>query len=148
MRELFSHRVLYTLLAVTFLLLSFSCFSARTANENFYSPKSKQLYCDLSELYEKSGNISFDRLIPNEMKEKYGIRREGDELYVNGKIEINSQYNESNFSANGITVNSSANNFINVSIPLSTYLKLDRVPGIDYVEIESEDSQQYWSYSP
>jgi hypothetical protein len=106
--------------------------------EPFYSPKSKMLYNDLLELSKKSNWTNLNSLVTPEMKEKYGIKKEENDLFVGAKLKINEMYDDDELWQKGLKVGTRINSIVTVKIPLFAYLSLNEIDGIDYVEIDSE----------
>ena len=115
------------------------CSTADIMGEPFYSPKSKKLYNELIELSKKSSWTNLNEMVSEEMQKEYGIKKDANELYVDGTIKINEFYNDEELWYKGIKVGSRLNSVVKISIPLFLYTSLNEIEGIDYVEISSED---------
>ncbi len=126
--------------AITMLnsLLIYNCSSTQVLQESFYSPKSKLLYNDLLELSKKSDWTNLNSLVSEEMKQKYNLKKEDNDLFVGAKLRINEMYDDDELWAKGIKVGTRINSIVTVRIPLFAYLSLNDIDGIDYIEIDSE----------
>ena len=120
------------------ILIICSCTTEEIMKDSFYSGKSRSLYNELLEISKTSEWTNLNSKISNEMKNKYGIKEENNELYVGAILKINEMYDDEDLWINGIIVGTRLNSIVSVKIPLYAYLSLYEVDGIDYVQIDSD----------
>jgi hypothetical protein len=135
MKITFSKSIICLSLISGGLLSALNCSSSTIMGEPFYSPKSKELYNELLEISKETNWTNLNSLVPEEMKKKYEIKEEENDLLVGAKLIINELYDDEELWEKGIKVGTRINSLVEVRIPLLAYLSLNEIAGIDHVEI-------------
>lgn len=121
-----------------FFIFFYSCATAQV-NSGFYSNNAHKLYDELIELNTKTDWTNLNSLVTPEMKKRYNIYEEDDDLWVDAKFVIDEDsYNDQELWNNGIKVGTRINDEVEVKIPMHAYLVLTNIFSIEYVELKDE----------
>ncbi len=123
---------------VIFVLFFYSCANAQVTS-GFYSNQAQKLYNELLELNTKANWTNLNSLVTSEMKKRYNIYEEDDDLWVDAKFVIDEEsYDDQELWNNGIKVGTRINDEVAVKIPLHAYLSLENIFSLEYVELKDE----------
>jgi hypothetical protein len=123
---------------VIFVLSFYSCANAQVTS-GFYSNQAQKLYNELIELNTKTDWTNLNSLVTPEMKKRYNIYEEDDDLWVDAKFVIDEEsYDDQELWNNGIKVGTRINDEVEVKIPLHAYLSLENIFSLEYVELKDE----------
>jgi len=123
---------------ITFIIFFYSCANAQVTS-GFYSNQAQKLYNELIELNANTDWTNLNSLVTPEMKKRYNIYEEDDDLWVDAKIMIDEEsYDDQELWNNGIRVGTRINDEVEVKIPLHAYLVLTNIFSIEYVELKDE----------
>lgn len=123
---------------VIFFLFFYSCANAQVTS-GFYSNQAQKLYNELIELNTKTDWTNLNSLVTPEMKKRYNIYEEDDDLWVDAKFMIDEEsYDDQELWNNGIRVGTRINDEVEVKIPLHAYLTIENIFSLEYVELKDE----------
>jgi hypothetical protein len=123
---------------LTFIIFFYSCANAQVTS-GFYSNQAQKLYNELIELNTKTDWTNLNSLVTPEMKKRYNIYEEDDDLWVDAKFVIDEEsYDDQELWNNGIKVGTRINDEVEVKIPLHAYLVLTNIFSLEYVELKDE----------
>mgnify|MGYP001185013290 CR=1 FL=1 len=123
---------------ITFIIFFYSCANAQVTS-GFYSNQAQKLFNELIELNTKTDWTNLNSLVTPEMKKRYNIYEEDDDLWVDAKFVIDEEsYDDQELWNNGIKVGTRINDEVEVKIPLHAYLVLTNILFLDYVELKGE----------
>ena len=121
-----------------FFIFFYSCATAQV-NSGFYSNNAQKLYNELVELNTKTDWTNLNALVTPEMKKRYKIYEEDDDLWVDAKFVIDEESSDDQeLWNNGIKVGTRINDEVEVKIPLHAYLVLTNIFSVEYVELKDE----------
>ena len=121
-----------------FFIFFYSCATAQV-NSGFYSNNAQKLYNEIIELNTKTDWTNLNSLVTPEMKKRYKIYEEDDDLWVDAKIVIDEESSDDQeLWNNGIKVGTRINDEVEVKIPLHAYLVLTNIFSVEYVELKDE----------
>ena len=121
-----------------FFIFFYSCVNAQVTS-GFYSNQAKKLYNELIELNTNTDWTNLNSLVSPEMKKRYNIYEEDDDLWVNAKFIIDEEsYDDQELWNNGIKVGTRINDEVEVKIPLHAYLTIENIFSLEYVELKDE----------
>ena len=123
---------------LTFIIFFYSCANAQVTS-GFYSNQAQKLYNELIELNTKTDWTNLNSLVTPDMKKRYNIYEEDDDLWVNAKFVIDQEsYDDQELWNVGIKVGTRINDQVEVKIPLHAYLSLENIFSLEYVELKDE----------
>jgi hypothetical protein len=124
---------------LTFIMFFYSCANAQVTS-GFYSNQAQKLYNELVELNTKTDWTNhLNILVTPEMKKRYNIYEEDDDLWVEAKFVIDEEsYDDQELWNNGIKVGTRINDEVEVKIPLHAYLTIESIFSLEYVELKDE----------
>jgi hypothetical protein len=123
---------------ITFVLFFYSCANAQVTS-GFYSNQAQKLYNELIELNTKTNWTNLNSFVTPEMKKRYNIYEEDDDLWVDAKFVIDGEsYDDQELWNNGIKVGTRINDEVEVRIPLHAYLTIENIFSLEYVELKDE----------
>ena len=123
---------------LTFIIFFYSCANAQVTS-GFYSNQAQKLYNELIELNTKTDWTNLNSLVTPDMKKRYNIYEEDDDLWVNAKFVIDQEsYEDQELWNVGIKVGTRINDQVEVKIPLHAYLSLENIFSLEYVELKDE----------
>ena len=123
---------------LAFIIFFYSCANAQVSS-GFYSNQAQKLYNELIELNTKTDWTNLNSLVSPEMKKRYNIYEEDDELWVDAKFIIDEEsYDDQELWNNRIKVGTRINDEVEVKIPLHAYLTLENIFSLEYVELKDE----------
>ena len=123
---------------LAFIIFFYSCANAQVTL-GFYSNQAQKLYNELIELNTKTDWTNLNSLVTPDMKKRYNIYEEDDDLWVDAKFVIDEESSDDQeLWNNGIKVGTRINDEVEVKIPLHAYLVLTNIFSVEYVELKDE----------
>ena len=137
-KYLIAFSIIRRLALITFIILFYSYTNAQETS-GFYSNQAQKLYNELIALNTKTDWTNLNSLVAPEMKKRYNIYEEDDDLWVDAKFVIDEEsYDDQELWNNGIKVGTRINDEVEVKIPLHAFLSLENIFSLEYVELKDE----------
>jgi hypothetical protein len=137
-KYIFAFSIIRRLALITFIIFFYSCANAQVT-PGFYSNQAQKLYNELIELNTKTDWTNLNSLVTPEMKKRYNIYEEDDDLWVDAEFVIDEEfYDDQELWNNGIKVGKRINDEVEVKIPLHAFLSLENIFSLEYVELKDE----------
>jgi hypothetical protein len=129
--------IIKTIILLLLCIAGIHCSTANRNDKDIFSAKSKQLYNELLQITNGDDNKDINKLITKELISKYGLIQIENDYFVRATLKVNEKLDPEDLTEKEIRLFTKADKIMTSEIPLRSYLVINKIEGIDYIEINS-----------